>query len=219
MKKTAALLALCLTVMPMMGSQAEDSWFEVGRSIGTAIGNSMTPSGSDDKNFYCDEYYDFSQIKYLVIDASLPQNTSFISDPYIAKKYPAILKEKFGDKIKVKTIEEAILEYQKYWYQLHPEYTTEQHVQEMLRRITDEGGVMLHAVVAAYSQGAYGTGNCWVIFTVQPYGRDVVMSYSDMRMNAPRSSKEGMLGRISGKFVSKFMDAYDQSVEKNNEKK
>lgn len=214
MKKAAVLLALLLSVLPAVSGQAYDSWFEVGRSIGTAIGNSMTPSGSDDKNFYCDEYYDFSKIKYLVIDASLPQNTSFISDPYIAKKYPEILKEKFGDKFKVKTAQEAVQEYYKYWYPIHPEYTAEQHVQEMMRRITEEGGVLVHAVVAAYSQGAYGTGNCWVIFDVQPYGSDVVLSYSDMRMNAPRSSKEGMIKRISGKFVSKFMDVYEKSLNK-----
>lgn len=213
MKKTAALLALALSVLPVMGSYANDSWFDVGKSIGSAIGNSIN-SGSDDKNFYCDEYYDFSKVKYLVVTASLPQNTSFISDPYIAQKYPNVLKEKFGDKIKVKTIKEAILEYQKYWAPLHPDYTVEQHVQEMMRRIADEGGVVVYVTIAAYSQGAYGTGNCWLIFSVQPYGQNVVMSYSDMRMNAPRSSKEGMMRRISGKFVSKFMDAYESSLEK-----
>lgn len=212
MKKSAILLSLALTVLPIMGN-ASDSWFDVGKSIGSAIGNSLN-NGSDDKNFYCDEYYDFSKVKYLVVTANLPENRSFISDPYIAQKYPSILKQKFGDKIKVKTLAEAIQEYQKYWQPLHPEYTLEQHVQEMLSRIDAEGGVMVYVTIAAYSQGAYGTGNCWLIFNVQPYGQNVVMSYSDMRMNAPRSSKEGMMKRISGKFVSKFMDVCNSSADK-----
>lgn len=214
MKKILGLLcAACLLWHPVC--DANDPWYELGKNIGSSIGN-VGPATQSEKDFYYDESFDFARIKYLVISApKIDRATPFISDPYIHKKYPALVKEKLQGKIKTMTIEEAMREYIQQSASLHPEYNSDQHLANMLSLTEKAGGVFVDAYILSYNYDAYGLANCFVIFSVHTpqNANNEILNYSDKRMNVPRSSKEGMSKRIAKSFADKFMEVYEKAWE------
>lgn len=215
MKKWCMAGALLIgSVFMGVTASANDPWFDIGKAIGSSIGNPNT-LGNSDKNFYCDPTYDFSQVRYVVVGSTInPQAGGWISDPYIAQKYPEVVWKALNEKkIPVFTFGVALKNYIDHDASKHPEYTNEQHVAAALGKIYSTGGVFVNAQIMAYSQDPYysGIGNCFINFTVYGPNGQTIMYYSDKRLNAPRSSKEGMSERIAGAFAKKFNEVYKKA--------
>lgn len=214
----ASAVAIGLVCLSTTAS-ANDPWFDIGKAIGSSIGNPTT-IGNSDKNFYYDQNYDFSQIRYVVVASTVnPQAGGWVSDPYIAQKYPDIMWKALKEKgIPVFTFSVALKNYVDHDAGKHPEYTNEQHLAAALGKIYATGGVFVNANILAYSQDPYysGIGNCYINFTVYGPNGQTIMYYSDKRLNAPRSSKEGMSERIAGAFAKKFNEVYKKANEAKN---
>ena len=212
MKKFLIVMFLIIINLSSVCYANNDPWFDIGRSIGSSIGNG--PTGNDEKNFYYDENFDFSKIKFLIVASNVPQGFErYVSDPYISKKYPAVIIKAFDNKFKVMTIGTYLDYYGENIAPLHPNYTNEEHLNNLFAMIKNSGGAFLNSSILAYNQNPYDSsiGNCLITFSLKTIDNNEIMYYSDQRLNAPRSSKEGMSKRIAKKFVDNFMDIIDKS--------
>lgn len=217
MKIFIVIVFSMLLCFPSISKASNDPWYDLGYKLGTSISNNIS-SGNDEKNFYYDESYNISNTKLFVIGCSVKPNVKeYVSDKYMGQKYPKILKkillEKFSDKdkaVEVITIEEFVDAYMKNVAPMFPDYSPEEHIDNIFRSIDLLNGLYINADVLVYMQGPYyaNVGNCYISFDVYK-GNNVILNYSDKRLNANRSSKEGMAERIGKAFSNKLYKVYN----------
>lgn len=216
MKKLSTLLITCMMFLSSISVAYADPAYDIGRSIGNAIGNAIGSApykGDIDKSFYKDENFNFSYLnKFLVIAYIVPETANYVSDPYIANKYPVELKKRIGDKYIVKTMSDVAMQY----ITIHPDAAKlpqEQIVDNLIQYAKNSSDAIITANIYAY----YATGNTnnvLVDFCITPVGwSNPVFSYKESRLNVERGNKEHTLDIITEHFIEKFKDTFHKKGE------
>ncbi|MGE1061234.1 hypothetical protein NXG27_01095 [Megasphaera paucivorans] len=205
MKKTFYVMIFVLLLFVTVSSNVyADDWYNIGYSIGQSIGNSPA---QDDKSFYKDDKYDFTHIKKICVVSTVPpQCYAYISDPYITQKYTNYISHSFADICNMSSANEAGDVFTALYSDTLKPGSTEFN-SAYITYIRKNYDAVLYVNIYAYNQNE-GLGNVFMDFRLidTKTGKDV-MYYKDMRLNAPRSDKEGMIQRITNTFRTKFKKA------------
>lgn len=196
---------LLIFLFAMQPATYADPWYDLGYNIGAALGNS---SGQDDKSFYQSPTYDFSKIKKICFNTTVPNGfEQYVSDPFITETYIKNFKEKFSDtNIIVDSSAETINKFYAQDQSLS-KLPQDMQIKEYTNFIHQNYQAVLYINLYAYYQNG-PLGNVFMDFTLKNFqGEKPILYYKDMRMNAPRSTKEGMIKRITGAFKDKLTNA------------
>ena len=207
------LLVLSLFLIPSPRVYA-DTAFDIGRAIGNAMGDGMANApykGDIDKNFYKDEFYDFSRLnKFLIIARIVPETANYVMDPYILTKYPALIQKEIGDKYKVKTMNDVTKQY----FSLYPEKMNlpqEELTNNLVQFAQSTSDAIIFANIHAYFV-AGRTNNAKVEFIITPVGESyTIFNYTESRLNVERGTKERTIKIIAEHFSDKFKDTFKNS--------
>lgn len=195
-------LVICCSVLGTTQIHANDPWYNIGYAIGSSIGNSP---GVSDKDYYCNPNYNFNNLRNVLIVVQVPpQYSQYIDDPYIADEYSVFSKDVLKDTMTIYNINDAV----KLFNSQGIAFTNQEDYNKAFWQYVGfhfDGILMVH--IYAFSQnGSYG--NVFMDFTLRDNtAANTLMYYKDMRMNAPRSSKVGMLKRITNAFQNKIKKA------------
>lgn len=192
----------CCTLVGAISVHANDPWYNLGYAIGSSIGNSP---GVDDKDYYCNPSYNFNNMRRVLIIAQVPQQyAQYISDPYIPNEYVEFAKDALKDTMIVSNVNDAERDFNALGLKFN---TQDEYTKAFGDYVASHYDGILIVNIYAYSQnGSYG--NVFMDFTLKDnYAINTLMYYKDMRMNAPRSNKVGMIKRITGAFQNKIKKA------------
>lgn len=210
------LMVLMSYVFPAYASN--DPWYDAGQAAGQIIGASIFSGspGTDSKNFYKDENYNFSNIKKIVLISTVPkQAQAYVDDPYLENKYPGIFASELKETNIIFVPLEKVLNdfYQTPESRTAPKDDPMAPVRNYLKANYD---AILSVYIYAYNMRSGNTGNCALDFKMLNTinGADILY-YKDFRLNAPRSWPEGMIKRITGQFKNKLIDAINNSKKPN----
>lgn len=219
-KLIGALLIACSCVFsfsPSLGFASNDPYYDAGAALGNALGNALvgrTP-GIDDKDEYKNEQFNFRSIKKVMCLTNADKNSEYISNPYIDIQYYSVIKKSFNEsKVEMDSFLDAA---QKCFSRYDPNVVKRLNQQQWMNifgaYVAENYDAILTVNIYAYrNRGAFGD-----VF-LEFYMKDTdnyqdIFYVKDMRLNAPRSSKEGMISRITNRFRDKLHKAIENSPE------
>lgn len=211
MKKIIIMCVMVLLSFNASASASNDPWYDIGHAIGSSIGNG--PSGTDSKNFYRSSNYDFSKLKNMYLVVTIPKGLEkHIEDPYIVEKHTEYMQKELK-KLGYNVITQVELSEELANNPVLKPYLEKDTVSAINSYLCICYPIYVNVKIYAYNN--YSNGNVFLDFNLFDFNENKnILFYRDARLNAPRSSKEGMIKRITEQFTNKLNGAVEESREK-----
>lgn len=173
--------------------------------------------GKNNKGYYKDESFDFSQIKNITIITSVQKgNNSKLTDAEIITQSETIVKDKFNENFNrylARTFDDALTEYKRLSNVIGTNDSETDAKSAWKTYFFSNTDTIIHIEAFAYNQ-TKPFANVAMVFTVYNNGKEV-LCYKDFRLNVQNSSKEGVFNRIAESFVEKV----DKEISNSRNKK
>ena len=217
-KLIAVFLLTCSCLFSSsLGHASNDPYYDAGAALGNALGNALvgrTP-GIDDKDEYKNQDFNFRRIKRIMCMTNVDRTSQYVSNPYIDIQYYDIINKSFSES-KV-GVDSFLVAAKTCFSKYDPNYVSRLSKQEWMNifgaYVAENYDAILTVNIYAYrNRGSFG--DVFLEFYMKDTANYMDIFYiKDMRLNAPRSSKEGMISRITNRFRDKFHKAIEDSPE------